>query len=588
MTDLLRDTIFGHLVRLVSRGRRLRYLEEIDPSLWHKYVNAEKSAQVARLGHVVYGEEQRAFNAQPVASYQVEPQPTWADSALTITVDNSRQQSQADEIYRARELNELSGAAVDPEVGKNVNVVEWWTRDSENPMNWSTLKKCIVTAQICLMTFSVYIGSAIYNAGTAGVVEVFHVSNVAATLGLTLFVLGYGIGPMIWAPLSEIPNIGRNPIYIGTLLVFVLLQIPTALPTNFAMLLAFRFLTGFFGSPALAMGGASIADMFKPAKRTYALSIWDVAAVCGPVFGPLIGGFAAEAKGWNWTIWVLMWLSGFTLLVLFFFLPETSGRNILYRRTLRLRKVTGINNLICEIELAAENWTPKDIARDALVRPITLSLMEPIILAINVYTALVYGLLYLWFESFPLVFGGIYHFGLGEQGLAFIGILVGALVVIPPFFYYVYKVQERQFNDRGEIQPEKRLPPALVSVFCIPICLFWFGWSARSNIHWIMPIAGSGLFSVGTFLLYSSVLNYLPDAYPDYAASVLAGNNFWRACFGAAFPLFAPAMFHRLGLGWASSLLGLISCGFIPATFALYKYGQQLRMASKRALHDFT
>lgn len=421
------------------------------------------------------------------------------------------------------------------------------------------------------MTFAVYIGSAIYTAGIPSVVTEFQVSEVAATLGLTVFVLGYGIGPMIWAPMSEIPNIGRNPIYLGTLLVFVLLQIPTALPRNFGMLLAFRFLTGFFGSPALAVAGASISDMFAPAKRTYAMGIWDTAAICGPVLGPLIGGFAAQAKGWRWTIWVLMWLSGFTLLVLSFFLPETSGRNILYRRTLRLRKVTGIDNLKCEIELEAENWTPMDIARDALIRPFTLSFMEPIILVINVYTALVYGLLYLWFESFPTVFNGIYHFGLGTQGLAFIGILVGAFVVAPPFFYYVYKVQEKQFNDRGEIQPEKRLPPALVGVFFIPICLFWFGWSSRSNVHWIIPIVGSGFFTLGTFLLYNSVLNYLPDAYPRYAASVLAGNNFWRACFGAGFPIFAPAMFHRLGIAWANTLLGLIACLFIPVAFALYK-----------------
>lgn len=68
------------------------------------------------------------------------------------------------------------------------------------------------------------------------------------------------MGPMIWAPMSEIPQIGRNPVYIGTLFVFVIFQVPTALSVNFGMLLAFRFLTGFIGSPVLATGGASIAD----------------------------------------------------------------------------------------------------------------------------------------------------------------------------------------------------------------------------------------------------------------------------------------------------------------------------------------
>lgn len=61
--------------------------------------------------------------------------------------------------------------------------------------------------------------------------------------------------------------------------IFVLFQIPTALATNFGMLLAFRFLTGFFGSPALATGGATIADMYRPQKQAYGLAIWGIGAV---------------------------------------------------------------------------------------------------------------------------------------------------------------------------------------------------------------------------------------------------------------------------------------------------------------------
>ena len=211
------------------------------------------------------------------------------------------------------------------------------------------------------------------------------------------------------------------------------------------------------------------------------------------------------------------------------------------------------------------------IALIALVRPITLNFTEPMVFLLNLYIALIYGLLYIWFESFPIVFEGIYKFNLDEEGLAFVGILLGAILVIPPFFYYLYKVVEPQFNENGELKPEKRLPPAFVGAFCIPICLFWFGWSARPSIHWIMPIIGSGFFAVGTFLLFNSVLNYLPDAYPEYAASVLAGNDFMRSSFGAGFPLFATAMYKNLGVGWASSTLGFLSIAFIPIPFLLYR-----------------
>ena len=86
-----------------------------------------------------------------------------------------------------------------------------------------------------------------------------------------------------------------------------------------------------------------------------------------------------------------------------------------------------------------------------------------------------------------------------------------------------------------------------------------------------MPIVGAGFFSVGTLLLFNSVLNYLPDAYPEYAASVLAGNDFMRSSFGAGFPLFATAMYKNLGVAWASSTLGFLSIAFIPIPFVLYR-----------------
>ena len=402
---------------------------------------------------------------------------------------------------------------------------------------------------------------------------------MAATLGLTTFVAGYGVGPMLWSPMSEIPQIGRNPIYLATLAVFVAFQAPTALATNFGMLLAFRFLTGFFGSPVLATGGASLADIYPPKKRAYAMSIWGIAAICGPVLGPLVGGYAVEygpvgggfTAPWTWPIWELMWLSGFCLVFLFFFFPETSANNILVRRTMRLRELTGDQNLVCEPELMSENMTGKDIVMMSLVRPITLNFREPMVFLLNLYIALIYGLLYVWFESFFIVFGGIYGFGLGAQGLAYLGILAGAAVVIPPFFAYLHYFHEPRFNENGDLQPEKRLIPAFVGAFCIPICLFWFGWSARPDVHWIVPIIGTAWFSIGAFLLFNSVLNYLPDAYPEVAASVLAGNDLFRSSFGAGFPLFATAMYKDLGVDWASSTLAFLGIAFIPIPFVLYK-----------------
>jgi len=386
--------------------------------------------------------------------------------------------------------------------------------------------------------------------------------------------------------MSEVPFIGRTPIYVGTLFAFVILQFPVIYASNASMLLAFRFITGLVGSPVLATGGATIADIYEPRKQAYGIGVWGISAVFGPALGPLIGGFAADSEGWKWTIWELMWLSGFCFVVLFFFLPETSSSNILYRRTLRIRALVKNPKVKCEPELEAEGMSGKEIAMMVFVRPFTLTFTEPICFLLNLYLALIYGLLYLWFESFPIVFIDTYHFTLGTQGVAFSGILIGSAIMMFPFFYYNYRYVEPQFNEQGQLRPEVRLQPAFVGAFLIPICLFWFGWSARPSIHWIMPVIGSSFFSMGAFLLFMSVLAYLGDAYPKYIASVFAGNDLMRSSFGAAFPLFANAMYHKLGMGWASSLLGFLSIAFIPIPFILYVYGKRIRGASKMASHD--
>ena len=110
------------------------------------------------------------------------------------------------------------------------------------------------------------------------------VSKLMASLGLALYVIGYGIGPLVFSPMSEIPRIGRNPVYIITMFVFVILSIPTAFAPNFTSLMVLRFLQGFFGSPCLASGGASLADMYSLLALPYGMMAWVAAGYSGRKF----------------------------------------------------------------------------------------------------------------------------------------------------------------------------------------------------------------------------------------------------------------------------------------------------------------
>lgn len=336
--------------------------------------------------------------------------------------------------------------------------------------------------------------------------------------------------------MSEMPTIGRSNIYFFTTLAFVLLQLPTGFAVNMPMFLIFRWLCGFAGSPALATGGATISDMYQPGQVSYGIALWGSFGICGPVFGPVLGGFAAQTVGWRITIWIISWLAAPTVLVLFCFMPETSASTILYRRAKRLRLATGNTRLRSQSEIDAAEYKARDHLR-LLGRAFTLTFSEPLVFLLDLYTALVYGVLFTWFESFPFVFGDIYDFNLGQQGLVFLGLFVSTLITLPLFLLWL-RVGVVPKITKPDFRPESVLPPTFFGSFALPICLIWYGWASRDSVHWIVPIIGSSLFTVSIITLFFPVLHYLGMAYPHVAASIYAGNGLFRATFGAIFPLF--------------------------------------------------
>ena len=179
--------------------------------------------------------------------------------------------------------DEEKATELDP-TKNSISVVDWYSdNDPDNPHNWLLAKKLYVGILLLIYTISVYIGSSTYTASEEDVVQIFHVSDIAAALGLSLYVIAYGIGPLLFAPLSEIPAIGRNPIYIATYIIFVALTLAASLVNNFGGLLVLRFLLGFFGSPCLANAGASYGDFFGPKAMPYVIALWGGGATLSPV-----------------------------------------------------------------------------------------------------------------------------------------------------------------------------------------------------------------------------------------------------------------------------------------------------------------
>ncbi|CAI7570080.1 unnamed protein product [Penicillium pancosmium] len=459
------------------------------------------------------------------------------------------------------------------------------TNDPDMPRNWPALTKLVAMIGIMLLNFSFYAASALFTPSIPKLNEVFDASATEGTLGLSLFVIAYGIGPLILSPLSNLPSIGRSPVYFFGSLAFCLCNIGAAEAKNLHTILILRFFGGLVGSAPISVGGASLVEVFEPIQVPYVIALYAVSGVCGPILGPILGTLVVDRwDTWAATLWLIAGVTALTTVFIFFLLPETLYTNILYRRARRLRVQTGNPAYQSQAELDTPKTNLTMRIGKQVIDDFKLSFMDPVILFVNLHTMLIYGILYLWFEFFPYVFEGIYHFTAIQQGLAFFGILVGAVVSVIAYVLWLYfSYQPKAAKSNSPIEPEARLVPGQVGALCIPICLFIFAWSSRENIHFLVPIIGTAFFAPGFYLTFQSILNYLGESYPRHVASVFAGNTFFRSSFGGALPLAAPQMLQSLGIGWASSTLGFISIAMVPLPFILERYGKRLRLWSKYA-----
>jgi len=206
----------------------------------------------------------------------------------------------------------------------------------------------------------------------------------------------------------------------------------------------------------------------------------------------------------------------------------------------------------------------------------------------SLYIALIYGLLYAFFFSFPVVFGEDYSFSDGIVGVTFCSVLIGlaiALLVMPILQKRYMSVVERK---GGKADPEDRLLGMMIGAPWVPISLFIFGWTAPPTVmpgggNWVGPCISGIPFGFGMVTIYFSANAYLIDAFPSYVASALAAKTVVRSGMGAAMPLFIVQMFHGLGNGWAASLLAFVSIAMIPIPFLFYRFGSVIRARSKRA-----
>lgn len=260
-------------------------------------------------------------------------------------------------------------------------------------------------------------------------------------------------------------------------------------------------------------------------------------------------------------------ISGPVYVAMLFLLPETYATVLLEQKM----KKAGIKP-------ARKSF--KEQYSTNLTRPWLMLFTEPILFTLGLYSAFVWGILYLDFTAYPVVFQQSRHWNEGTAGLSFLGIGLG-MAIATASSPWINDIHGAFVKKLGVPVPEARLPHLIFLAYLIPIALFWFGWTAEPPTHWAVSIMAGTPFGIGFVTLFLGTNAYLTDCYGRFSASALAANAVMRSLFSAGFPLFARQVYVKLGTPWASSLLGFIALTMAPVPWLLYTYGPKLRAMSK-------
>ncbi|KAL8793481.1 MAG: hypothetical protein Q9195_003964 [Heterodermia aff. obscurata] len=318
-----------------------------------------------------------------------------------------------------------AGKAYPPQLpGQEEYVVEFDGPDDPlHPQNWPMKRKVFLSVILGYTTLVSAFASSLFSAATAQVAFVFGVSTEVGLLGLSLYVLGFATGPILWAPLSELR--GRKLPLLVAMFGFTIFQIAVAVGKDLQTVLICRFFGGVFGSCPLAVVAAIFSD-------------------------------------------------------------ETYPPVVLVEKASELRRRTsnwGIHAKQEEIEVDLRELITKNFSR-----PLRLLFTEPIVLLLSIYMAFIYGLLYLFFTAYPIVFQRIHGMNPGVGGLPFFGQVLGMLLAGVYIALTQPSYNKKLEANNGIPVPEWRLPPVIVGGVTFALGIFWFAWSGyRRDIHWIAP-----------------------------------------------------------------------------------------------------
>jgi len=120
---------------------------------------------------------------------------------------------------------------------------------------------------------------------------------------------------------------GRKPLYVSCIIGFTIASMLCGAAQSIGQIVLFRLLQGMFSAALVPLSQATLLDIYPDERRGFAMAVWGMGVMIGPIMGPTLGGFLTETYNWRWVFYINLPFGILATLGLIVFLPGGTGVN---------------------------------------------------------------------------------------------------------------------------------------------------------------------------------------------------------------------------------------------------------------------
>ncbi|KAF9234682.1 MFS general substrate transporter [Melanogaster broomeanus] len=486
----------------------------------------------------------------------------------------------------------------------------------DDPRIWSNARKNAVLVIISGASMIAGLCANIQNPANAQIEQQLHATPSQISLSLSLFTLVQGNFPVIWSAISEFK--GRKLVYLFSVALFILGSVIVAVSRNIGLVIGMRVIQATGSGAVIAIGAATLADIYEPHQRGTMMGVYYSAPLLGPSLGPIIGGGLTQGLSWRAVFWFLVIWGGVIFAAFLFLFHDTfrkerslAYQSLLKKQTLEHKLRQARDAAQIEEKHVNEKKTseggdegqavPKDVEAQPVVVPaadikeIKLSLADvnpfPPYLRIlsrrnNVAILIPSGLLFAF--SFTITYtcartlALYYDYDALRTGLVLLAYGIGSILGSILGGRWSDRTLARLKAANGGLVSLRRmrLESTKIAMWFLPPSLVGYAWVCQERVN-VAAICVM-LFLAGFFSIwiYASTLAYIVDANTGRSSIAVATNSSFRGVSAFVAAEIAVPLQDALGDGGLYTLwAGLMVIAQLLILLVLYR-GKQWREAS--------